>query len=351
MPNDLGLSDFRSDTVTKPTAAMREAMATAEVGDDVFGDDPTVTRLQDEAAALFGKESALFVPSGTMGNLIAMRCHTRPGDEMICEEQAHMFNCEGGGGAAIAGIQTRTVHGPDGCMPIAALQAAIRKDDPHFPRTALIAVENTHNFYGGRPVPLSHLEKIRALCDEHSLKLHMDGARGMNAAVATGTDPKQYGAIFDTIMLCLSKGLGAPVGSVLVGDAATIHRAHRFRKQLGGGLRQVGVLAAPGLIALHEGPKQLEQDHANARALARALAELPELDCDPAACETNILFVKAKGGAAMNAALADGLAERAVLTVPIGELGIRFVTHRHIDASDVDRAVTAMKAALVVLRS
>lgn len=343
--NGQTISDFRSDTVTQPTPAMREAMAAAVVGDDVFGDDPTVNALQEEAAALFGKEAALFVPSGTMGNLIALKLHTEPGDEVLFERNAHMFNCEGGGSAWVAGVQARTLDGPLGRLDPDEVRQAIRKDDPHFPRTRLLAIENTHNFYGGRIVPLDHLKALRAVADERGLKVHIDGARIMNAAVASDTAPAQYGAIADTIMFCLSKGLGAPIGSLLVGSRDDIGRAHRIRKALGGGMRQVGVVAAPGLLALRDGPAQLALDHAHARQLAEGLAAIDTLEVDVVACETNILFVKSRAGPAAAERLTAALAERGVWAIALGALGIRFVTHRHVDDSDVARAVAAVKAA------
>lgn len=344
MPNDAGASDFRSDTVTRPTAAMREAMARAEVGDDVFGDDPTVKRLQDKAAALFGKEAALFVPSGTMGNLIAVKVHTRPGDEVVLEERAHIFNCEGGGAAWIAGVQCKTLFGPEGRLDPDEVRAAVRPPaDAHFPRTRLLAIENTHNFYGGRVVPLEHLKTLRAVADEKGLKVHMDGARVMNAVVASGLDAREYGAIADTIMFCLSKGLGAPVGSILVGSSEDIAAAHRYRKALGGGMRQVGVLAAPGILALDEGPEQLAKDHAHARMLAEGLSDIDGYVVDVAACETNILFVKTAAGPDSYPKITGALAERGIHAIPIGPLGIRFVTHRHIDASDIEKTLKALR--------
>jgi len=340
MPMPDGSSDFRSDTVTQPTAAMRAAMASAPVGDDVFGDDPSVNELQSRAAELFGKEAALFVPSGTMGNLLATKVHTRPGDEIIVEERAHMFNAEGGGAAWIAGVQIRTLLGPCGRLDPGEVRAAIRPDDPHFPRTAMLAVENTHNFYGGRVLPLEDLRGLRALTLEHGLGLHMDGARLMNAVVATGIQPAVWAAEVDTLQVCLSKGLGAPSGSLLLGDAERIHRAHRFRKALGGGMRQVGVLAAPGLIALEEGPKQMVEDHRNARRLAEGLADLEGFEVDLEACETNILFVRCESG--RDEEIVAALEAAGVRAIALGALGLRFVTHRHVEAGDVDRALEIM---------
>lgn len=346
MPTDQNISDFRSDTVTQPCAAMREAMATAKVGDDVFGDDPTVNDLQARAAKLFGMESALFVPSGTMGNLIATKVHSNPGDEIIVEKTGHMFNSEGGGGAWIAGVQVRTLDGPEGKLCPEEVKKAIRPDDAHFPRTSLLTIENTHNFYGGRVVPLDHLKKLRAVADEAKIAVHMDGARVMNAVVASGTETREYGKIADTIMCCLSKGLGAPIGSLLIGSHEHIAKAHRYRKALGGGMRQVGIVAAAGILALEEGPKQLLQDHKNARALAEGFHDIDGLILNPNHCETNILFVKTAGGPACDKKVAAALAEEKILGIAIGDLGIRFVTHRHIDESDIDRTISVMKRVL-----
>ena len=342
MPNHLNISDFRSDTVTQPCAKMREAMANAKVGDDVFGDDPTVNDLQKRAAKLFGKEKALFVPSGTMGNLIATKIHSSPGDEIIVEKTGHMYNSEGGGGAWIAGVQVRTLNGPEGKLCPDEVRNAIRPDDAHCPRSALLTIENTHNFYGGRVVPLEHLQKLKAVADETKIAVHMDGARVMNAVVASGVKPAQYGEVTDTIMCCLSKGLGAPIGSLLLGSAEHIAKAHRYRKALGGGMRQVGVVAAAGIIALEEGPEQLAEDHKNALALAKGFSEIEGLNINPEHCETNILFVKSAGGPQTDKKIAAALADEKILGIAIGDLGIRFVTHRHIDATDVERTITAM---------
>ncbi|MDF1661051.1 MAG: low-specificity L-threonine aldolase [Planctomycetota bacterium] len=346
MPTDQNISDFRSDTVTQPCAAMREAMARAKVGDDVFGDDPTVNDLQARAAKLFGKERALFVPSGTMGNLIATKLHSQPGDEIIVEKTGHMYNSEGGGGAWIAGVQVRTLNGPEGKLCPDEVRKAIRPDDAHCPKTSLLTIENTHNFYGGRVVPLAHLKKLRAVADEAKIAVHMDGARVMNAVVASGTEAREYGKIADTIMCCLSKGLGAPIGSLLLGSDEHIAKAHRYRKALGGGMRQVGIVAAAGILALEEGPKQLVEDHKNARALADGFNAIDGLILNPSHCETNILFVKSAAGPDADKKIAAALAEEKILSIAIGDLGIRFVTHRHIDESDIERTISVMKRVL-----
>lgn len=336
-------SDFRSDTVTRPDAAMREAMARAEVGDDVFGDDPTVNRLQEEAAALFGKEAALFVPSGSMANLIALKVHTRAGDEVITEATSHMFLNEAGSGAAVAGVQMRPLPGAAGVLEAEAVERAIRPDDAHCPRTSLVTVENTHNFSGGRVQPLENLQSISALTRERGLAFHIDGARIMNACVAGDVEPRIYGALCDTLMFCLSKGLGAPVGSLLLGTAAQIHQAHRVRKMLGGGMRQVGVLAAPGLLALRDGPAQLRRDHAHMQTLARGIAEIPGAIVDLETVDTNILFVRLEGGGEGPRRLQAGLADEGVLAIALGDLGVRFVTHRDVGEADVARALDALR--------
>jgi threonine aldolase len=351
MPNMQQVSDFRSDTVTQPDSQMRQAMAEAPVGDDVFGDDPTVNILQEKAAALFGKEAALFVPSGTMGNLIATKIHTQPGDEIIVEKTAHMFNSEGGGGAWICGVQVRTLDGPQGRLCPEDVARAIRPDDAHCPRTSLLTIENTHNFYGGRVVPLEHLQALAAVARDRKIAVHMDGARVMNAVVASGVDPRQYGAVADTIMCCLSKGLGAPIGSLLLGSKDHIARAHRYRKALGGGMRQVGIVAAAGIMALEEGPKQLAKDHENAKALAQGLATIEGLIVDPATCDTNILFVKTSQGPTSYPNIVARLANEKIWGIAIGQLGIRFVTHRHIESSDVERTIAAMKSIMLGLTS
>lgn len=337
------VADFRSDTVTRPSPAMREAMARAEVGDDVFEDDPTVQALEARAAERFGKEAGLFVPSGTMANLIALMVHARPGEEVLVEERSHTYNNEVGGAAAVAHVLTRTLPSERGLLEPDVVRRACRGGNLHNPRTALLVVENTHNFWGGAVVPLERLEALREVTREAGVALHVDGARIFNACVATGVEPAAWGAACDTLTFCLSKGLGAPAGSVLVGPREWIARARRARKMLGGGMRQVGVLAAPGLIALEEGPAQLARDHARARALARGVAAIPGAVVDVEACETNILFVRTVRGQDSYGPIVEGLRERGVLAVALGELGIRFVTHRDVDDADVERALAALR--------
>jgi threonine aldolase len=340
------IADFRSDTVTRPTPAMREAMAKAVVGDDVFEDDPTVADLERRAAALFGKEAGLFVPTGTMGNLIAMACHSSPGDEVFVDSLSHAYNNEVGGAARFAGVLTRTFDAPRGRIDPDAVRRFARPGNLHNPRTALLVVENTHNFWGGAVVPLAHLDALFAVTREKGIALHIDGARIFNAIVATGTTPADWGARCDSIQLCLSKGLGAPIGSLVLGTKMFIEKARRTRKVLGGGMRQVGVIAAPARLALEDGPKHLAADHARARRLAEAAAKLPGAVVDPSACETNILFFRTTAGVASYGPLVAELERRGILCAALGELGVRFVTHRDVDDQDVDALLAALRDVL-----
>lgn len=325
--------DLRSDTVTRPGAAMRAAIAAAEVGDDVFGDDPTVNALQSRMAALAGHEAALFVTSGTQGNLTALLAHCARGDEYLVGQLAHCYRYEAGGGAVLGGIQPQPLaQAADGSIALADIAAAIKPDDEHFARTRLLCLENTWN---GNVLPLAYLEAATALAREHGLATHLDGARAFNAAVALGVPLRAITQRFDSVSICLSKGLGAPAGSVLCGSAAFIARARRVRKMLGGGMRQVGLLAAAGLYALDHHVERLADDHALARRLAAGLAELPGMTVTPP--QTNIVFAEVAGG--RGAALLDHLASRGVLAT--GLIGLRFVTHLDVDASGIDRAVAA----------
>ena len=336
------VADFRSDTVTRPSPAMRRAMAEAEVGDDVFEDDPTVQRLEARAAEAFGHAAGLFLPTGTMANLVAIMTHARPGEEVILEARAHSYLNEVGGAGRVAGVLTRTLSGERGALDPDEVRRAILAGNLHNPRTALLCLENTHNFAGGAVVPLARLQALQAVARARGVAVHLDGARIWNAVAATGVGPREWGACCDTLTFCLSKGLGAPVGSVLVGPREWIAQARRHRKLLGGGMRQVGVLAAAGLVALEEGPPRLAQDHALARRLAEGLARIPGAVIDPRAVETNILFLRLQAGPEACAPVVEGLKEAGVLAVALGELGIRFVTHREVDAADVDRALEAL---------
>lgn len=336
-------ADFRSDTVTRPCAAMRRAMAEATVGDDVLGDDPTVRRAEERVAALAGREAALFVPSGTMGNQIAVKLHTRPGEEVICEERSHVFVNEAGGLGLISGVQARTLPGRDGAPDPAAIEAAIRDDDVHHPRTALVVLENTHNYAGGRIVPLATLRAVQALARPRGIALHLDGARLWNAVVATGVPLREWLGAVDTASVCFSKGLGCPVGSMVIGSREAIGRARRLRKALGGGLRQAGILAAAIEFALDHLVERLAEDHARARRLAEAFAALPGCRLEPRLVETNIVFVERPARDAV--ALERRLAEQGVLAIALAPDRLRFVTHRDVGDAEVARALAAMEAA------
>jgi threonine aldolase len=328
--------DFRSDTVTRPTPAMREAMARADVGDDVYGEDPTVNRLQEAFAARLGKEAALFVPSGTMANQIALRSLTEPGDAAIAARDAHIFLYESGAGAALAGVQFNLI-GEGGAFGADELRAAIYPGDDHFARTRVVCVENTHNRSGGRVFPFERLREVSELARARGLALHLDGARLWNAEAATGIEAARWAAPFDTVSCCLSKGLGAPVGSLVASTRERMARLHRFRKMQGGGMRQAGVLAAAGLYALEHHVKRLADDHANARRLAAGLAELPGFRV--ATPETNIVFFQHPDAVA----LCERLRARGVLMSALGTDSVRAVTHLDVSAQDVDRALAVLR--------
>ena len=326
--------DLRSDTVTRPTPAMREAIARAEVGDDVFGDDPTVRRLQERIAALLGFEAALFVPSGTMSNLCALLAHCQRGDEALVGQMAHTYRYEAGGGAVLGSIQPQPLpQQADGTLALADIEAAIKPDDAHFARTRLLCLENTWN---GKVLPQRYLEDATALAHRHGLACHLDGARLFNAAVAAGTTVGRIARGFDSVSVCFSKGLGAPVGSALCGSNEFIARAHRVRKMLGGAMRQSGLLAAAALHALDHHVDRLADDHANARRLADGLSRIPGIGV--VAPDTNIVFATVEGG--RTESLLAHLARRGVLAT--GLIGLRFVTHLDVDAERIDRAVAAV---------
>jgi threonine aldolase len=342
------LHDFRSDTVTVPTAAMRAAIAEAPVGDDVFGDDPSVNRLQDRVADLLGKEAALFVPSGTMANQVAIRTHTEPGDEIIAEATSHIFLYEGGGFAALSGVSLRQVPGVRGILDPSAVAAAVRPPGglSHYPVSKLLCVEDTANRGGGTVYPLETLHALRTVADAHGLRMHLDGARLLNAAVALGVPPADLAAPFDSISLCLSKGLGAPVGSLLVGSRPFVDRAHRFRKMFGGGMRQAGLLAAAGLHALEHHVDRLADDHTRAHRLAAALAALPGISVDLHSVQTNMAYVDFAGTGRDSAAWSAWLADRGVLASAPSPTTLRFVTHLQVGDDAVDAAIAAVRAGL-----
>ncbi len=335
--------DLRSDTVTQPTAAMRRAMASAEVGDDVYGEDPTIRRLEERAAALLEREASVFVPSGTMGNQIAVHLHCRPGSEVVGEAASHVFHFEMGAMAALSGALPRPVASSGGVLDPEAVDRAIQPRAGYRTPTALVLLENTHNLAGGRVTPAGRMRELVAVARRHGLPVHLDGARVHNAAAALGLPAAELARGCDTVMFCLSKGLAAPVGSMLVGDAATVVEARRVRKMFGGGMRQAGVLAAAGLVALDEMLPRLGEDHVTARRLAQRLAEIPGVELDPAMVETNIVFFRLTADAALDAnGLALRLAEEGVLVHALDPTSIRMVTHYQISTDDVERAAASV---------
>ena len=336
-PGIVGLIDLRSDTVTKPTLPMREAMARAEVGDDVFGDDPTVKELEAQTAAVLGKQSALFTPSGTMANQLAIRGHTEPGDEVLVEANAHVYYYESGGPAALSGVMCRCLNGQRGVFSGADVEAALRPPDQHFARTRLVCVENTHNRGGGKIWPLARIQEVAAAARKHALRLHLDGARLWNASVASGIPECDYAAHFDTVSVCFSKGLGAPVGSALAGTSSFIERVRRFRKMFGGGMRQAGIIAAGALFALRNHRMRLAEDHQNAKTLAAGLAGVEGLETSPAEVETNMVRICVQAMPAQQ--LVQRLQEQGVLVLPAGPDTIRAVTSLMVSAEDIQRSL------------
>jgi len=355
------LIDLRSDTVTRPTDGMRQAMAVARVGDDVFEEDPTVNELEARMAEFLGKDAGLFVASGTMGNLVAMLAHAGRGDEIILGNLSHTFLYEAGGCAALGGIHPHVLpNEPDGTLDLQSIELAVRNaGDPHQPPTRMIVLENTHNRCGGIALSLEYCEAVSAIAKRHDLVLHLDGARLFNAAVALGVSPAALSVCADSVTVCLSKALGAPVGSVLCGTTAFIRRARRMRKIVGGGMRQVGILAAAGLYALDHHIDRLAEDHENALTLARGIEEIEGLSCPqaheaPGAAWTNLVYFRVDGGAIGNPGfdaiqLAANLRERGVLAIPLGQDGrqMRMVTHIDVDRSDVGTALSALQSAVV----
>jgi threonine aldolase len=344
---DLEPIDLRSDTVTRPTPEMRRAMADAEVGDDVFGDDPTVNRLQDMVAGLLGKEAAIFVPSGTMANETSIRAHTRPGDEILLHAESHAYRYESGGMAALAGCSVCLLSGSRGLFDADQVRAAIRPADDHFPHSALVIVENTHNGGGGTIWPIDRIEPIVAVAAEAGLKMHLDGARLFNACVATGSSPAEYTRYFDTVSVCFSKGLGAPVGSAVAGSADVIRRVHRYRKMYGGGMRQAGIIAAGAIYALEHNIERLADDHDNAKRLAAALADMPGIFIDPETVETNIVYFEVRGNRYSAKGLCDELRPRGVWMLPLGPRRVRAVTHLDVHRDQLERAITILRDVLV----
>jgi threonine aldolase len=345
MPGDVNEIDLRSDTVTLPTADMLRAMTSAPLGDDVFGDDPTVNRLEETAAERTGKQAALFVASGTMGNLLGLLVSARSGQEVIADADSHLFLNEAAGAAVVGGIQVRQVPTERGILSPAQVLAALRPgDDDHQPLSAAVMIENTHNWHGGVAWSVPDLRQLSETAHAHGLAVHLDGARVFNAAVATGVDVRVIAECSDTVSFCLSKGLCCPVGSLLCGPAGKIRQARRWRKMLGGGMRQAGVLAAAGLVALETMVDQLADDHQNARALAEGLAELPGIDCDLSRVQTNLVYFRLKHmDAASFLAACSGQGLRGGAHGP--DL-VRFVTHHGISPADIQRALMICREAL-----
>jgi threonine aldolase len=336
--------DLRSDTVTRPSPAMRAAMAAAEVGDDVLGEDPTVNALQRRVADLLGTEAALFVPSGTMANQIAVGVHTAPGDELLCEPTSHVYVWEGGGIARLSGVTARTVAGDGGLLTVERLQDKIRPDDGHYVRTRLVCLENTHNRGGGRVHPIGQVARISAWVRDHGLALHLDGARLFNAVVASGIAPQAWTSHFDTVSVCFSKGLGAPVGSALAGTAEMIRKAHRLRKVFGGGMRQAGILAAACLYALDHNVGRLADDHVHADILAHAVEQTPGLWLESKPVETNLVWIEVDPTLGTAPQVAARLRASGVLVSALGPQVLRACTHLDVSREQAEFAADRIRA-------
>ncbi len=340
-----GFSDFRSDTVTRPTEEMRKAMYNAEVGDDVLGDDPTVIKLEELAAEVTGKEAALFVPSGTMGNTIAVKLGSVEGTEVILEEKCHIYNFEAANMARYAYVMPRPVKSENGQMPVEEIKANIKTVlREHIPGTSMICLENTHNYHGGAPLPLNYIEEVSKIAKDNKLHFHLDGARMFNASTALKVDVKEITKHFDSVMFCLSKGLCAPVGSMLVGDKEFIKKARFLRKSLGGGMRQAGILAAAGIIAIEKMTKRLEEDHIRAKKLAEGIADLKGIKVDLESVQTNFVMVELETMSSFE--FLRELEKEGVLALPFSETRVRFVIHNDIDDNDVEKAIKVIRGVL-----
>ena len=339
--------DLRSDTVTRPTPEMREAMFRAEVGDDVYGEDPMANCLEEKVANLLGKEASIFVPSGTMANELSLKVHTRAGDEVIVEKSSHIFHDESGAAAALAGVQLHPLEGERGILYPEQIERTISvSGDYHFPVTRLICLENTHNRGGGTIYPLNVVAEISKIAKEHHLRLHMDGARLLNATVVLKVDPKEYTRYVDSVILCLSKGLGAPVGSMVAGSKKFIEQVRRFRKMYGGGMRQIGFLAAAGIYALDHHVERLAEDHRKARELAEGLSRIVGITIEPQRVETNILFFEVKKPGWTAQRLVKELKQKEVLVLAVGELLMRAVTHLGVSQKDIEEAISIFQRML-----
>jgi threonine aldolase len=335
--------DLRSDTVTKPSPAMREAISKADVGDDVFGEDPSVNLLQKKVSGMLGKEAGLFVTSGSMGNAVAIKAQTQPGDEVILEAGAHVFNYESASAAFLSGVQVHPLIGQRGVITTDQIEPHIRPESVHFPRTRLISLENTHNRAGGTIFPIEEIRRIHEVAKAHHLRMHLDGARLWNASVATDIPLKEYAQYFDSISVCFSKGLGAPVGSLLAGDSEFIQKAHRYRKIFGGGMRQVGLLAAGALYAVEHNIQRLEEDHRHAGKLAEAVSVLPGLFVDMDAVQTNIIFIELQKTKTTAEQTVRALRDQGVLILATGPNRLRAVTHLDVSEQDIEQAIVAFQ--------
>jgi threonine aldolase len=342
--------DLRSDTVTRPSIAMREAMCNAEVGDDVFGEDPTVNQLQSKVAALLGKEEALYVPSGTMGNQTCIKVHTQPGDEIIVERGAHIFNYETAGGAFLSSVQVHPVEGERGVLNVEGVKRAIRPRAYYMPRTRLLCLENTHNRAGGTIYPIDAIREMHDLARNEGMMLHLDGARLWNASAATGIPPLEYASHFDSVSVCLSKGLGAPVGSVIASSKEFIEQARRYRKIFGGGMRQAGILAAAGIYALDHNRERLKEDHEKASYLARELSKAPGLSIDLESVQTNIVIISVEKTGRSPEEILSALRARGVLLTLGNYMGVRAVTHLDVSMQQVKDASAVILETLNHLR-
>ncbi len=338
----MDIIDLRSDTVTKPTSGMREAMARAEVGDDVYGEDPTVNRLEAMAAERLGKEAGIFVPTGVMANQLAIRLHTRIGDEVIIEASAHIIRYEGGSASSLSGVQLCCVPGDRGRLSPEGVQAAIRVSDLHTPSSTLLCLEQTHNVGGGSVYPLETVRRVTDVGRTQGLALHLDGARIFNAVVATGVTAEEFARYFDTVSFCLSKGLGAPIGSMIVSDRQRVHQLRRLRKIFGGGMRQVGILAAAGLYALEHHIDRLAQDHENARLLATLLQKIPGVTLDMNSVETNIVLFQVPHSTRSSEEILKACREAGLLLNAVGDRAFRLVTHLDVTREDVEKAGTLL---------
>lgn len=339
--------DLRSDTVTKPSHAMLDAMYEAEVGDDVFGEDPTVNMLQEEVARLFGKETGLFVPSGVMGNQLAIKSLTDPGDEVIVEAESHIFHYEAAAPSMLSNVQLHTIESNNGVLSTENLNKAIRPDDYHMPKSRLLCLENTHNRHGGAVYPFGHMKDICQKAHNHGLRIHLDGARIWNASVASGVSFAEYGSLFDTVSVCFSKGLGAPIGSMLVGDREVITRARRYRKIFGGGMRQVGLIAAAALFAVRNNIERMSEDHQKARVFREILSDIDDLVFLPHTMATNICIVDISNHRSYSVSnLLDILKKNGVLLTPIGPGKIRAVTHLDVTLEEVQSAAEIVRNVL-----